>query len=166
MELVDAMNSKKELKYIITKSNADTDAMKINNIFEKFVKQNSDRAILVDSLGVVRYISAVKYSEFVMGNSSSGIIEVPSLGKPTINIGDRQRGRIQADSVINCEPNKDNIIDAMELAMSDKFKNIANCVVNPYGDGNTSDKIIKVIKSYKDKKIELKKKFYDVNFKI
>ena len=94
----------------------------------------------------------------VIGNSSSGIVEVPSFNKPTINIGDRQKGRIQANSVINCKPAEADIEKALNKAI--KFK---KDVINPYGDGKTSDKMVRIIKkTFLGKDIDLKKVFYDL----
>jgi len=107
-------------------------------------------------------LSALQYASFVLGNSSSGLIEAPSFRIPTINVGDRQRGRLQGDSVINCDPRKDDIKRAIDLALSIEFKK--KCTgYNPYGDGNTVEKIIGIIKEkivYQT--VDLKKKFYDL----
>ena len=112
---------------------------------------------------MVRYLSAVKYSAMVLGNSSSGLVEAPSFRVPTINIGDRQKGRIQAESVINCKPTFEEIEKAMELALSEEFKEKTRNTVNPYGDGNTSDRIVEVVSRFLlEDKIDLKKKFYDI----
>ena len=156
-ELLKVLNRHKEMKFIITKANADIDGEKINNELEKFVKKNN-HCILVSSLGTLRYFSAIKYSECVIGNSSSGIVEVPSFNKPTINIGDRQKGRIQANSIINCKPVEADIEKALSKALKFNKK-----VVNPYGKGNSSDKMLKIIKkTFYDNKIDLKKEFYDL----
>ncbi len=109
----------------------------------------------------MRYFSAIKYSACVIGNSSSGIVEVPSFNKPTINIGDRQRGRIQANSIINCKPEEKDIEKALAKAMKFDEK-----VINPYGNGKTSDKMVKIIKkTFYGKNIDLKKKFYDLEIR-
>ena len=106
-----------------------------------------------------RYLSAVKYARFVLGNSSSGIIEAPSLGVPTVNIGDRQKGRIMAGSVLCCEPEQKQILAAMEQAMH----MAGGRWENPYGDGGTSRKIVSVLKGWLEEgRIDLKKKFYDI----
>ncbi|MBQ6334441.1 MAG: UDP-N-acetylglucosamine 2-epimerase (hydrolyzing) [Erysipelotrichaceae bacterium] len=156
-ELLKVLHRHQEMKFIITKANADLSGEKINAELEKFVVKN-ENCIVVSSLGTLKYFSAIKYCECVIGNSSSGIVEVPSFNKPTINIGDRQKGRIQADSTINCRPLEADIEKALKKAL--KFdKN----VVNPYGDGKTSDKMVKIIKkTFYGKDIELKKVFYDL----
>ncbi len=165
-ELLVACEQKDELFYLFTKANADAGGLMINKVIEQYVSEH-DNAYLFDSLGMRRYLSAVKYADMVIGNSSSGIIEVPSFGVPTINIGDRQKGRLQSTSVINCEPVNREIILAIELAMSIEFKEKAKRTVNPYGEGNTSDKMISIIREYLlGNKIDLKKKFYDIEFKV
>lgn len=159
--LLNVCKRHKELKFLFTKANADAHGRVINRLIDEFVREQ-DNAIAFTSLGMVRYLSAVKYSSMVVGNSSSGILEAPSFGVPTVNIGDRQKGRIQATSVINCQPIEEEIEKAITLALSDDFKQCANNTINPYGDGNTSDKIVEKIKYFMlNNKIDLKKKFYD-----
>ncbi|MGF7400330.1 UDP-N-acetylglucosamine 2-epimerase [Thermoanaerobacterium thermosaccharolyticum] len=160
--LLDACKKHKDMKFIFTKANADVDGRIINKKIDEFVAE-SDNAISFESLGTKRYLSAVKYSSMVIGNSSSGLIEAPSFGIPTINIGDRQKGRLQATSVINCEPITEEIDKAINLALTEEFKNKSRNTINPYGDGNTSMKIVEVLKDFLlGDKINLKKKFYDL----
>ena len=105
----------------------------------------------------------MKYSEVVVGNSSSGIIEAPAFHVPTVNIGDRQNGRLQSESIINCEQDKESILAAIEKARSEKHKMICKTIVSPYGNGHSAEKIAKMILNYIDQeKIDLKKKFYDL----
>lgn len=159
--LLSACRVQKNLKFIFTKANADANGRIINQLIDGYVG-NNDNAIAFASLGLVRYLSALKYCSFVMGNSSSGLIEAPSFGIPTINIGARQQGRLQAASVINCQPLFDDIVCAMRLAQSDEFKIKARKVMNPYGGGKTSNKIQKELVSFfNGGSINLKKKFYD-----
>jgi GDP/UDP-N,N'-diacetylbacillosamine 2-epimerase (hydrolysing) len=159
--LLDVCESYKNMKFIFTKANADASGRIINQMIDDFVEKN-DHAIAYTSLGMRRYLSALKYCSIVIGNSSSGLIEAPSFGIPTINIGDRQKGRIQAESVINCQPINEDIEKAMKLALSDTFKNKAQNTINPYGDGNTSAKVVEVLKDFiLNDKINLKKKFFD-----
>lgn len=159
--LLDACEVYKDMKFIFTKANADATGRIINKMIDDFVK-NHNNAISVTSLGMIRYLSALKYCSIVIGNSSSGLVEAPSFGVPTINIGERQKGRIQSDSVINCKPNKDDIKKAMEIALSEEFRNKIKNTINPYGDGNTSEKVVETIKDFiLGGKINLKKKFYD-----
>lgn len=159
-ELFLAMRRRPELFYLITKANADAGGIQINEFLEQETVKHSNMK-LVSSLGMKRYLSAVKYSRFVLGNSSSGIIEAPALGVPTVNIGDRQQGRIMAESVISCEPQCQSILDAMALAMHMEQKRYHS----PYGDGNTSEQIVCIIKDFFEKeKINLKKRFYDIPY--
>ena len=164
-ELLLALYNIKDLKVIFTKANSDTDGRIINKMIDEFVLNDKERFIAFTSMGSLRYLSAIKYSDVVIGNSSSGIVEVPSFNKPTINIGDRQKGRIQAKSIINCEPVKNDIENAIEKALSKEFLENIKDVKNPYGEGNVSDKIIEKIKYFlENDKINLKKKFYDLEF--
>lgn len=156
-ELLKVLHNHREMNFIITKANADLSGEKINDELDKFVQKNKN-CIVVSSLGTVKYFSAIKYSECVIGNSSSGIVEVPSFNKPTINIGDRQKGRIQSNSIINCKPEEADIEKALRKAL-----NFRKEVVNPYGEGKTSDKMVRIIrKTFYGKKIDLKKAFYDL----
>lgn len=164
-ELLLALDSIKDLKVIFTKANSDTDGRIINNMIDEFVLTDKERFISFTSMGSLRYLSAIKYSNVVIGNSSSGIVEVPSFNKPTINIGDRQKGRIQAKSIINCDPVKQEIEKAIEKALSKEFLENIKDIKNPYGDGNVSNKIMEKIKYFlENDKINLKKKFYDLEF--
>lgn len=161
-ELLDACSRYKDMGFIFTKANADADGRIINERIENYAAK-SKNAVVFSSLGMLRYLSALKYASMVIGNSSSGLVEAPSFGIPTVNIGDRQRGRIQGDSVINCKPECDDITNAIRLALTDEFAAKAKVTVNPYGDGNVSAKIIDVIKRFfYEEKIDLKKRFYDI----
>lgn len=162
VELLEVCKEYKNINFIFTKSNADENGRILNNIIEDYELKN-DNIKLFSSLGMIRYLSAIKYSFMVIGNSSSGLLEAPTFKVPTINIGDRQKGRIKADSVIDCTPDRISIKNAIKKAMSMEFKQVLKNTVNPYEDVNTSDKIIEVIKKYMLKeKIELKKTFYDM----
>lgn len=150
------------IEFIVTKSNADQGGAKINQLLDDADKRIGNLHVF-SSLGVRRYLSLMKYSEFVLGNSSSGIIETPAFGVPTVNIGDRQRGRLQSESIINCEPDKDSIRKAVEKAMSSEFKDACRRVVSPYGDGHTAEQIAKkIVEVVRENKIDLKKKFFDI----
>lgn len=149
------------LNFIFTKANADADGRIINRLIDNYAKENNN-IIAFTSLGLTKYLSALRYSAMVIGNSSSGLLEAPSFGIPTINIGDRQKGRLQSSSVINCEPTEESIKQAIELALSEDFVVKAKETTNPYGDGSTSDKIVEAIRdNLLNGKINLKKKFYD-----
>lgn len=160
--LLEACNTFKDMKFIFTKANADTDGRIINRLMDDYAAGNSN-VLSVSSLGIARYLSALKNAAMVIGNSSSGLVEAPSFGIPTINIGDRQRGRLQSDSVINCKPVADEIVEAMRLALSEEFSIKARNTVNPYGDGRVSDKIADTILRFLSEDMpDLKKTFYDL----
>lgn len=161
LELLSAMDEYPNMKFVVTKANADANGRVINNLFEEYAAVHNNVSVY-DSLGFIRYLSAVKYADMVIGNSSSGLIEVPSFQIPTVNIGDRQKGRIKAESVIDCIPKKINICDAIAQAQSQEFRTICLNVKNPYGDGCTSEKILNVIKHTIKHFTDLKKKFYDI----
>ena len=161
-ELIKAIKHYPEITFICTKANADMSGRIINDSFQKCAETQKN-IILFDSLGLKRYLSLLSYAEFVIGNSSRGIIEVPSFKIPTINIGDRQKGRTQARSVINCIPKADNIIEAISTALSEEFKNSICNIVNPYGDGNASEVIVNVTKEFLlNNKLKIQKSFYDI----
>lgn len=150
-----------DLMFIFTKTNADSEGRIINHLIDKYTSE-CDNIISYTSLGTVKYLSLLKYSAFVMGNSSSGIIEAPSFGIPTVNIGDRQKGRIQASSIINCKPTKLGINKAIDLAISRDFIIKAKRSINPFGRGKTSDEIVKIIfKHLISGEINLKKEFFN-----
>ena len=161
--LLNAFDEIENLKIIFTKANSDTDGRIINKMIDEYVKTNKARAIGFTSMGQINYLSAMKYVDAVVGNSSSGIIEAPAFKIPTVNIGDRQKGRIQAETVINCKPIKNDIVSSLKKALSDDFKRVIRHAKNPYGDGNVSNEIIRVIKKELSKKIKLKKEFYNID---
>lgn len=157
LALCKAMKQENEYFYLITMANSDAGGDSVNAIFADFADKH-ENVKLVSSLGMIRYLSAVKYAKFVLGNSSSGIIEAPVLGTPTVNIGDRQNGRLMADTIINCRPDIGSIVEAISSA-----ENMEHTPTPMYGNGDTSEKIVNVIKDYLiNDKIELKKKFYDI----
>lgn len=163
LNLLEVLDRNPKIRMIFTKANADTNGRIVNELIDKYAAQNSERACAFMSLGQKRYLSALKYCRIVIGNSSSGIIEAPSFGKPIINIGDRQKGRICADSVINCGYTQQEIQQAMETALTKEFENKARNCRNPYEKENTAANIISVIKDYLlNDKIKLKKGFYDI----
>jgi len=162
--LLEALDQLDNTNFIFTKPNADTNGRIIIKLIDEYVSKNSKKACSFISLGQLRYLSALQYVDVVLGNSSSGLTEVPSFGKPTINIGDRQNGRIKAKSVIDCKPNIKSIFKALEKAFSDEFKKSALEVTNPYGKEGASKKIISKLKEIDIENI-LKKSFYDIDFK-
>lgn len=142
---------------IITYPNADTFGHKLIRMIEKFVSRRGN-AKAYRSLGQLRYLSAINQVDAVVGNSSSGLYEVPSFKKPTVNIGDRQKGRLMASSVINCRPNKEEIVRAIRKA----FVKDCSKTVNPYGNGATSEKILAILKRIDNPKELVKKHFFNI----
>src|SRR5690606_39122045 len=120
-ELLTALEDLQHVLIIFTKANADTDGRIINLLIDDYVLNNQHKAIAFASLGQLRYLSALQYVDVVIGNSSSGLIEVPSFHKPTINIGDRQKGRIKGETVIDCDPECRSIKQAIDQALSEEF---------------------------------------------
>ncbi|MEM5557215.1 UDP-N-acetylglucosamine 2-epimerase [Aliarcobacter cryaerophilus] len=160
-ELLGAIDELEDTNIIFTKANSDTDGRVINQMIDEYVAKNSNKSIVFTSLGQLRYLSALQYVDAVVGNSSSGLAEAPSFRIGTINIGDRQKGRIKASSVIDCEPNKDSILNSFEKLYSKEFQETLKTITNPYGDGCASKKIVEILKSVDLKNI-LKKSFYDL----
>lgn len=156
-ELLAAMKQRSDLFFLITKANSDAGGRRINELMEESVAKCSNMR-LVASLGMKKYLSALKYAKFVLGNSSSGIIEAPALHIPTVNIGDRQQGRMMAESIVNCQPECASILAAIDRALEMEGLSCAN----PYGDGHTSEKIVEILEKYmSQERIDLKKRFYD-----
>ena len=160
-ELLDAIDELEDTNIIFTKANSDTDGRIINQMIDEYVDKNPHKSIGFTSLGQQRYLSALQYVDAVVGNSSSGLAEAPSFKIGTINIGDRQKGRIKASSVIDCEPNKSSIKQAFNKLYSKEFQKTLANTVNPYGDGCVSKKIVDILKSVDLENI-LKKSFYDL----
>jgi len=161
-EIIKSIHSLKNTNIIFTKANSDIGGKIINQMIDQYTLKYPNKSIGITSLGQVKYLSAMKYVDLIIGNSSSGLIEAPSFKIATINIGDRQRGRIKAKSVIDCLPYKTNIIKGIKKAYSAKFQKLLKNVKNPYDNGSASKKIIKVLKKVQLNNI-LKKKFFDLN---
>ena len=159
--LLDVLDELKDTTLIFTKANSDTDGRVINQMIDYYVNDNGHKAVAFTSLGQLRYLSALQYVDAMVGNSSSGIIEAPSFKIGTINIGDRQKGRIRSDSIIDCSPGHNSIKKAFEQLYSNEFKEKVQSTSNIYGDGTTSEKIYKVLKTYDLSEI-LKKSFFDL----
>ena len=159
-ELLAALAQLKDTQLIFTLPNADTDGRTLIEMVQNFVKQHTN-ARAYTSLGQLRYLSCIAQVDGVLGNSSSGLAEVPSFKKGTINIGDRQRGRLQAESVINCEPIQGSIASALVQLYSADFQAHLHKVTNPYGEGGASEVIVSTVKAVSLDGI-LKKRFYDV----
>lgn len=159
--LLDSLSVQNETNLIFTYPNADTEGRELIKIINQFCRDHP-HAKAFKSLGQKRYFSCIKYVDGVIGNSSSGLIEVPFFRKGTINIGNRQKGRLKSESVIDCEPNKKDILKAINLLFSETFQNNLKSVRNVYGEGDTSSSILTLIKSLKFNKSLLKKKFYEI----
>ena len=160
-ELLEAIDELENTHIIFTKANSDTDGRIINSMIDKYTNNNSDKSVYFTSLGQLRYLSALKYVDAVVGNSSSGLAEAPTFKTGTINIGDRQKGRIMAKSVISTVADKESILKAFSKLYSTEFQKSLKNVKNPYGDGGASKKIKNIIKDVPLKNI-LKKSFYDI----
>ncbi len=158
--LLEALDFFRETKFIFTYANADTHGRIINKMIKRYVEKNSTTAAAFPSLGQHRYLSVMKQVDIVIGNSSSGIIEAPSLKKATINIGDRQKGRLKAGSVIDCRPTKNAIRSAIKKAIEPSFQLSLEKIQNPYGSGEVAKKIVvHIIKRLSC--IDVKKQFFD-----
>ena len=141
-QILKALANFKDFKFIFTFPNSDTYGRIIINLINEFVENNSKNSIAFKSLGSLRYLSALKHVDLVVGNSSSGITEAPCFNTPTVNVGERQNGRLKADSVVDCDLVSSNIIMAIEKAL----KLNINRVINPYGKAGASNKIVDLIK--------------------
>ena len=161
-QLFYSLSSFKETGFIFTMPNSDTHGRILFSMIKKFAQENRN-AKYFTSLGQLRYLSCIQHVDLVIGNSSSGIIEVPSFKKPTINIGDRQKGRIKADSIIDCHPEKESIMISIKKALSYDFQESIKKTINPYGEGGASTKIVKILEDYNFENI-LKKNFYNIDF--
>lgn len=159
-ELLSALDELKNTKIIFTKPNSDKGNQEIINLIDSYVKTRKN-TVAFTSMGALKYLSTLQFIDAVIGNSSSGIIEAPSFNISTVNIGDRQKGRIQASSIINCEPQKDKILKAIAKIYSEDFKENLLTTKNPYYKENTVDQIINVLKSF-DLNGIIKKSFYNI----
>ena len=157
LNLLEALNDYKDYHIIFTYSNSDTNSQIIIKRIQEYVDRNQNRCLFIPSLGQRRYFSTLKYMTAVVGNSSSGIIEVPSFGIPTLDIGDRQKGRIAADSVAHCGCSREEIIEGLEKVLAYGHKTIDN----PYYKEGTCNSILKVIKTYPLDHL-VQKRFYDI----
>ncbi len=158
-ELLVALAELKDTQLIFTMPNADTDGRVLIRMVDEFVAQHTN-AQAYTSLGQLRYLSCVSHVDGVVGNSSSGLAEVPSFRKGTVNVGDRQRGRLQAESVISCEPTYESIAAAIKKLYSTDFQLSLSKVTNPYGEGGASEKVVEILKNHALCGI-VKKTFYD-----
>lgn len=161
-ELFAALDCFSEAKIIFTKPNSDTGGRKIIQLIDEYVAKNPGRTVAFVSLGQLRYLSAIQHTDVVIGNSSSGLVEVPVFKKPTINIGERQAGRLKASSVVDCMALKDDIYAAIRRALSSEFQQLLLTTKSPYGFGNSSERIKDYLK-HADTNNIMMKKFFDLN---
>lgn len=159
-ELLAALETLDNTHLIFTMPNADTGGRVLIDMIDRFVADHPS-ARAYTSLGQLRYLSCIRHVDGVVGNSSSGLTEVPSFCRGTINIGDRQRGRIKASSVIDCSPDRQAIAAAVRQLYSPKFQGVLKTVRNPYGEGGASDRIVQVLRGHPLESI-LKKAFHDL----
>ena len=162
--LLQVLDKHKDTRVIFTKANADTDGRIINKMIDEYVEVNKDRCIAFTSLGQVRYLSTLQFCKAIVGNSSSGIIEAPSFYIPTVNIGNRQLGRIAAKTVVHCGYSVEEIEGAMGLVMTKEYQEDIKGRINPYEGCNTSRDIVEIIVEFLSKKSGIKKRFYDIRF--
>ena len=159
-EILNALDSLNDTSIIFTKANSDTNGRVINKMIDQYVS-NKKNSVAFTSLGMERYLCALQHIDAVVGNSSSGLLEAPSFKIPTINVGDRQKGRIQASSVVNCEPNENSILKALDIIYSSSFQNNLKNTKNPYEGYETSNNIITTLLETNLDTI-IKKSFWDI----
>ncbi len=160
--LLSALAEFPEMKIIFTKANADTDSRIINQLIDRYIDKEPERCRAFSSMGQLNYLSAMRYCRAVVGNSSSGIIEAPSLHIPTINIGNRQQGRLHSDSVIDCVPDTKAITMAIRTALTGAFQATLRQSSNPYEKADTVKNIVRIIKQTNIDDI-IRKEFYDLS---
>ena len=161
-ELLSALDELEDTHLFFTMPNADNEARALVDMIDSFVEDHPRSAKAFVSLGQQLYFSCMRHMDGVVGNSSSGLLEAPSFKKGTINIGDRQAGRLKAGSVIDCRPNRREILRAIDTLYSDQFQDGLPHTVNPYGDGGASERIVAVLKKC-DPEMLLKKRFHDLS---
>ncbi len=159
--LLKALKGIPDSKIIFTKPNPDMYSHTISRIIEKYVKKNKKQSIFIMSMGKLLYLSALGFMDIVAGNSSSGLVEVPAFGIPTVNIGNRQKGRIRAASVIDSAADIKSIKSAFKKALSRNFKDSCKKIANPYGDGKTAQRIVNIVR--KTNFASMEKSFFDLN---
>ena len=159
--LLQALKSIDNLRIVFTFPNSDADSRIIMRLINQFVEENNDRSILYPSLGQTRYLSALQFVDAVIGNSSSGIIEVPTFGIPTLNIGDRQKGRSKAKSTLDCDVSFEEILKKLKVVLSTEFKESCKKTKNPYEIENTAQEIYSIIRNYPLGSL-IQKRFYNI----
>ena len=160
-ELLLALSDLEDAGLIFTKANSDAEGKTINAMIDEFIKKHTATSVGFESLGQLRYLSAMRHVDALVGNSSSGIIEAPSFKIATVDIGDRQRGRIAASSVLHAEPRRQSILKAILHTRTKEFQRSLEKMATPYGDSYPSKDVVNVLRRA-DPKALLKKKFYDL----
>lgn len=158
-EVLAALGAFPDLHVVATRPNADPGNRRLTELLDAFVASHPDRAAVFTSLGSVRYLSLLSAVDAVVGNSSSGIIEAPSFGVPSVDIGDRQAGRVRAQSVIHCEPKRADVERALAEALSPAFRAVAAVAENPYGDGHAAERVVAVLETAS---LGIRKHFHDL----
>jgi len=159
--LLDVLHKLKDVGIIFTMPNADSDSRIIIKMINEFVSIHNQRSVSFNSMGHLNYLSTMQFVDGVVGNSSSGLIEAPSLNTGTVNIGDRQKGRVKAKSIIDCDGNKGSIEKAIKTLYTNDYKKMISNIKNPYDKLNTSENIVEILKQTKFPD-ELKKEFYNL----
>ena len=160
--ILTALDELTDTALIFTHANSDKSGRIINKMITEYVETHKDKAVAFESLGQLRYLSALQFVDFVIGNSSSGILEVPAFCIPTINIGDRQKGRICSESVINSTNTLEDIKKSITFALNKEFRDKIKQQEMLYGNGTAAEKILKTIKEHPI--IPLKKSFYNIDY--
>ena len=161
-QLFDALDRFPEHQIIFTKANADTDGQVINEMIDRFAAINPQRCLAVASLGLQRYLSAMKICAAVIGNSSSGILEAPIFKVPSVNIGDRQKGRLRVKSILDCKADTNAISQAIETALTESFRHDIRDLIHPSEQADTAQKIVRMLATV-DLQGIIKKSFHDIN---
>ncbi|WP_198320671.1 UDP-N-acetylglucosamine 2-epimerase [Azohydromonas aeria] len=159
--LLEALDAFPQHQVVLTYPNADNGGRAIIPLLQQYAAQRSSRVLLIESLGFKRYLSALAHARAVVGNSSSGIIEAPAFHVPTVNIGERQLGRLAADSVLHCRADRDDIVRTLGRALSDEFHRHSATTINPYGQGTASRSIVRELEAHPDR---FHKRFHDLDF--
>jgi UDP-N-acetylglucosamine 2-epimerase (non-hydrolysing) len=157
--LMEALNGFPDYKMIITYPNADNGGRKIIDMLETYALSRPGKVLVTRSLGQINYLSALRGARAVIGNSSSGIVEAPAFGVPTVNIGTRQNGRLFAQSILHCSADRASITQAITVAVSEAFFARCKCVLNPYGSGDVAQKITSKLETIN---LNAHKRFYDL----
>ena len=159
-EILRSLKRLKDTQIIFTNANVDVGGNIINKMIDSFIKENKYRSCKINSMGQINYLSTLKFVDGILGNSSSGILEAPTLKTPTINIGDRQKGRLRAKSIIDVSAKSKHITSAIKKIYSKKFSKMLSIAKNPYGNGNASVKALNILKKINFEKLN-KKSFFD-----